>query len=124
MQLVDNYGLFIYTWPQIITDWCLADGLDLLQIPHMLHLIPKQAGTKYTVWSFWQKNGEPPISCVTILCEATMGDGGRDNFSLMFLHIQKANRKKKETTCNQNIIGCGGFSKVVSSGSSWESKTK
>lgn len=42
MQLADNYGLFICTRPQIITDWCLADGLDLLEIPHMLHFIPNE----------------------------------------------------------------------------------
>lgn len=47
MQLADNYGLFICTRPQIITDWCLADGLNRLQVSHMLHLNPKTSWRKY-----------------------------------------------------------------------------
>lgn len=49
MQLADNYGLFICTWPQIIPDWCLDDGLHVLQISHMLHLTPEWVGRKYAI---------------------------------------------------------------------------
>lgn len=106
MQLADNYGLFICTWPQIITDWCLADGLDLLQIPHMLHFIPNEF--EENMQYFDRKMG-------SLYFRWNCGIGSyngwwRDtvNFFLISLHIQKANRKK--TTCSQNVTATGSSS--------------
>lgn len=106
MQLADNYGLFICTWPQIITDWCLADGLDLLQISHMLHFIPNEL--EENVQYFDRKMG-------SLYFRWNCGIGSyngwwRDtvNFFLISLHIQKANRKK--TTCSQNVTATGASS--------------
>lgn len=120
MQLADNYGLFICTWPQITTDWCLADGLDRLWIPHMLHLTQAQERKICSMGRFGQEKKKKTGSlyscncnvCVIMwgwACEATVGHrwGQGENFSL---YIQKATREnKKKPICSQNIIDYWGF---------------
>ena len=110
MQLADNYGLFICTWPQIIPDWCLADGLNLLQISHMFHQTPKWAGIKYAfIGSFYIEKREASTPRGTAAWEATIGKGGNVSFSLISLGIQKA-ESKKEITCSQKYSWPQGLS--------------